>query len=132
VRACHDIPCAPRPPAGETVYTAEEAAREMGVSGKTIHEWIRAGLLRGEQLTEGAPWRIVLDEQTRRRLSGSEAPQGWVGIEEAAGRLGVSKQTVVTWVKQGKLQAMRATVGRRSGWKIQVESVDLAKQRSLF
>jgi excisionase family DNA binding protein len=132
VRACHNIPCAPRAPAGEDVYTAEEAAREMGVSGKTIHEWIRAGLLRGKQLTEGAPWRIVLDEQTRRRLNGSEAPPGWVGIEEAARRLGVSKQTVVTWVKQGKFQAMRATVGRRPGWKIQVESVDSGKQRSLF
>jgi excisionase family DNA binding protein len=68
----------------------------------------------------------------KNRLVGSEAPPDWVGIEEAARCLGVSKQTVVTWVKQVKLQAVRATVGRRTGWKIQVKSVDSAKQRSLF
>jgi excisionase family DNA binding protein len=101
------------------------------VSDKTVHAWLREGLLRGEQLMPSAPWRIVLDEDTRQRLAGADAPAGWVGIEQAARRLGVSKQTVSTWVKSGKLQALRVARGRRQGWRIRVDSTGLDKQLGL-
>jgi Recombinase/Helix-turn-helix domain/Resolvase, N terminal domain len=114
---------------GEPLYTAEEAARELDVSSQTIHHWLRSGLLRGKQAAAGAPWRIALDEETCHRLAGRDAPEGWVGLEEAARRLGVCKQSVANWVNAGKLQAVRVALGRRWGWRIRVESTGLEKQR---
>jgi len=78
----------------------------------------------------GAPWRIALDEGTRRRLAGEDAPTGWVGLAQAARRLGVSKQTISSWVKSGKLQAVRVACGRRKGWGICVKSTTSDKQLS--
>ncbi len=92
-------------------FNAEEAARELGVTMSTVHRWLRDGILAGEQLTPGAPWRIVLRDEVRERLNGGEAPQAWVGLTEAARRLGVSKSQVAYWVKSGKLAAVRVTVG---------------------
>jgi excisionase family DNA binding protein len=133
IRACYDIVCGTtRPASNEPQYTAENAARELGVSARTIHEWIRAGLLRGQQSMPGAPWRVVLDDETRRKLADKDATEGWVGLDEAARRLGVSKQTVATWVKSGKLDAVRVARGRRSGGRIRVDSTGLEKQVSLL
>lgn len=113
-------------------FNAEEAARELGVTMSTVHRWLRDGVLAGEQLTAGAPWRIVLTEAVRERLAGSEAPKGWVGLTEAARRLGVSKSQVAYWVKSGKLPAVRVTVGKRRCWRIDVDSATCAKQGGLF
>ncbi|MGH7458622.1 MAG: helix-turn-helix domain-containing protein, partial [Longimicrobiaceae bacterium] len=113
-------------------FNAEEAARELAVTMSTVHRWLRDGVLAGEQLTAGAPWRIVLTEDVRARLSGGEAPAGWVGLTEAARRLGVSKSQVAYWVKSGKLPAMRVTVGKRRCWRIDVESATYGKQDRLF
>ena len=129
VRSQYQIPRGTGHPDGPS-FTAEQVAAELGVSSRTIHAWVREGLLRGEQLMPGAPWRIVLDDDTRRRLAGEDAPSGWVGLEQAARRLGVSKQTVSNWVKSGKLQTVRVSRGRRKGWRICVDSTGLEKQLS--
>ena len=129
VRTQYQIPRGTGHPDGPS-FTAEQVAAELGVSSRTIHAWLREGLLRGEQLMPGAPWRIVLDDDTRRRLTGEDAPSGWVGLEQAARRLGVSKQTVSNWVKSGKLQTVRVSRGRRKGWRICVDSTGLEKQLS--
>jgi len=70
----------------EGPFTADEAARELGVTMSTVHRWLREGVLAGEQLTPGAPWRIVLTEEVRQRLSGGEAPAG-VGRLERGGQV---------------------------------------------
>lgn len=133
IRACYEIPNgATRSLSDEPLYTAEAASRELGVSSATIHGWLRAGLIRGKQPMPGAPWRVVLDDETRRKLGGKNAPEGWVGLDEAAQRLGISKQSVATWVKTGKLQAVRVTCGRRTAWRICVDSTGLEKQTSLL
>jgi len=135
VRRTHDIPAAPKPPARdprEGPFTADEAAAELGVNNSTIHRWLREGVLPGRQLTSGAPWRIVLTEELRQRLSGGDAPAGWVGLSEAARRLGLSKQRVAYMVKRGKLPAMRTKVGKRTVWRIDVSSTDCGKQDDLF
>jgi hypothetical protein len=134
IRVCYGIPCGgtTRSPSHEPRLTAEDAARELGVSSRTIHGWLRSGLLRGQQPMPGAPWRILLDDETRRKLAGKDAPEGWVGLDEAAQRLGVSKQSVATWVKTGKVQAVRVTCGRRTAWRICVDSTGLEKQTSLL
>jgi excisionase family DNA binding protein len=80
----------------------------------------------------GAPWRVVLDQETRRKLTAQDAPPGWVELTEAARRLGVSKQTVASWVKCGRLEAARVTRGRRPGWRIRVDSANLQRQGTLL
>lgn len=116
----------------EGPFTADEAARELGVTMSTVHRWLREGVLAGEQLTPGAPWRIILTEEVRKRLSGSDAPEGWVGLSEAAGWLGLSKSHVAYLVNTGKLNAVQATVGKRRCWRIDVDSATCAKQGRLF
>ena len=105
---------------------------ELGVHSTTVHRWVREGVLAGEQATPGAPWRIILTEEVRRRLAGGEAPPGWVGLAEAARRLGRSKGSVAHLVKTGKLPAMRTTVGTREVWRIDVSSDTYKYQMGLF
>ena len=113
-------------------FNAEQAARELGVTMSTVHRWLRDGVLAGEQLTPGAPWRILLTNEIREQLAGSGAPAGWVGVTEAARRLGGSKSLVAYWVKSGKLVAVRVTVGKRRCWKIDVESATCGQQQNIF
>ena len=98
----------------------------------TIHRWLREGILAGEQATPGAPWRIVLTDMIRQRLAGGEAPLGWVGLTEAAARLGLSKSHVAYLVKTGKLPAMHTTVRKRRCWRIDVSSATCGRQPALF
>ena len=116
----------------EGPFTADEAARELGVSMSTVHQWLRDGILAGKQISPRAPWRIVLTEDVRRRLAGGSAPDEWVGIERAAQRLGVSRGMVAYLVKNGKLKAVRVKVGGRECWRIDVSSVDCAKQTDMI
>jgi excisionase family DNA binding protein len=46
----------------EGPFTAEEAAERLGVAHTTVIQWLHDGMLAGEQLTPGAPWRIVPGE----------------------------------------------------------------------
>ena len=135
MRGRHQIPACTQKRARddrEGPFTAEEAARKLGVSMDTVHRWLRAGVLAGEQMTPGAPWRIVLSEAVRRRLSGGSAPAGWVGLVEASRRLGLSTSHVTYLVKTGKLPAVRATVGQRTCWRIDVGSATCGRQGHLF
>lgn len=116
----------------EGPFTAEEAAERLGVAHQTVLTWLRDGMLAGEQPTPGAPWRIVLSEDTRRRLAGGDAPAGWVTLTAAAQRLGMSKSHVVYLVKTGKLPAVRTKVGRRSCWKIDVSTAERGPQGDMF
>jgi excisionase family DNA binding protein len=86
----------------------------------------------GEQSVSGAPWRIVLTQEVRHRLSGGDAPAGWVGLSEAARRLGLGKSHVAYLVKQGKLNAMRTKVGSRQCWRIDVSSATYGRQADLL
>ena len=113
-------------------FNAEQAARELGVTMSTVHRWLRDGVLAGEQLTAGAPWQIVLTDEIRERLAGSQAPEDWVGVTEAARRLGVSTSLVTYWVKSGKLTAMQVTVGKRRCWKIDIKSATCSQQQDFF
>jgi excisionase family DNA binding protein len=98
VRQRAGIPTAPPPDAGRETVTVEEAAAALQVSTATIHRWLREGLIPGEQVTLGAPWRIRL----------------------TAKRLGVARQTVLHQVQRGQRLAVQVTTGRRKGLRIQV------------
>jgi excisionase family DNA binding protein len=117
---------------GVPTYTVDEAARALDVGQQTIYLWLRAGMLKGDQLTAGAPWRVYIGDDDRRRLTAADAPEGWLPLREAAPRLGVSTQTVVNWVKEGKISYVHVTKGRRRGLRIDVASATCAAQERLF
>jgi hypothetical protein len=98
----------------------------------TIHRWLRTGVLAGEQVTPGAPWRIRLSEAVRQRLCAGSAPPDWVGVSEAARRLGLSTSRVVYLVETGKLEAIYTSVRNRRCWRINVDSSRDGSQSELF
>src|SRR6516225_380640 len=54
------------PPQGE-LLTIKQTAAALGVATSTIHRWLNDGIIAGEQLTYGAPWRIRLTADLRAR-----------------------------------------------------------------
>jgi hypothetical protein len=123
------IPCfrpAENANAGEPV-TVQKAAEIFGVVPSTIHRWLVDGVIAGEQITPGAPWRIRITEELRQRFV-DETPPGYVPMQEATRLLGISRQTVLQRVKQGQLAAVHVRRGKRKGLRIRV----LEAQPALF
>jgi predicted site-specific integrase-resolvase len=121
LRRHRSIPrCQPptEPSDGELVAIAKAAAI-LGVAPSTLHRWLIAGIIVGEQLTPGAPWRIRITAELRARFV-EEAPPEHLSMLEARLRLGVSRQTVLQRVKRGELQALHVRRGRREGLRIKV------------
>jgi hypothetical protein len=85
----------------------------------TLHRWINAGFIAGEQITPGAPWQIRLTDALRRQFV-EDAPEGYVVMQKATKLLGVSRQTVLQRVKRGELEAVLVCQGRRKGLRIRV------------
>ncbi|MDP9258122.1 MAG: recombinase family protein [Actinomycetota bacterium] len=110
------------PPDGELLPVGK-AADVLGVAASTIHRWLQAGFIPGEQDTPGAPWRIRVNDQLR-ALFVESAPAGYVPIVDAMRALGVSRQTVLQRVKRGELQAIHVRNGRRKGLRIRVPAAD--------
>jgi DNA invertase Pin-like site-specific DNA recombinase len=103
---------------GESV-TVQKAAEILGVVPSTLHRWLNAGFIVGEQITPGAPWRIRMTEQLR-ALFVAQAPPDYLPMIEARRKLRVSRQTVLQRVKRGELQAVYVHRGRRKGLRIRV------------
>jgi excisionase family DNA binding protein len=123
------IPCfAPKEGAerGE-LLTIKAAAAQLGVATSTIHRLISDGIIAGEQLTPGAPWRIRLTDALKARFH-AEPGEGYLPMREAIKALGVSRQTVLQRVKRGELEAVHVTRGRQKGLRIKV----IGRQAELF
>ncbi|WP_187365607.1 helix-turn-helix domain-containing protein [Trebonia kvetii] len=123
------IPChqpGSDPQEGE-MLTVADAAAELGLAPSTLHRWLSDGFIAGEQLTPGAPWRIRMTEQLR-ALFADTAPDGWLAMLEATLAYGVSRQTIMQRVKDGKLRAVHVRTGRRKGLRIEPP----APQNGLF
>lgn len=124
-----EIPCfqpAPDPPTGEVV-TIKHAADALGIAPSTIHRLLNDGVIAGEQVTPGAPWRIRLTEDLKARFN-ADPGEGFLPMREAMRALGVSRQTVLQRVKRGDLDAVHVTRGKQKGLYIKV----LCKQADLF
>ena len=106
------------PQEGELV-TVQGAAEILGVVPSTIHRWIADGFIAGEQITPGAPWRIRMTDELRRRFA-EDAPAGYVTMKQATRKLGVSRQTVLQRVKRGELEAIHVRCGICKGLRIKV------------
>ncbi|HEU4905376.1 MAG TPA: recombinase family protein [Solirubrobacterales bacterium] len=118
------ISAAPAPDPDSDVVTIEEAANQLEVSTATIRRWLADGLLPAEQVTPGAPWRIRLTDDVRRRFV-PEVPEGFVPLAEAARQLGCARQTVLHKVQRGELKSVQVTKGRRKGLRIEVPGASL-------
>src|ERR1700676_258155 len=85
-----------------------------------IHRLLNDGIIAGEQLTPGAPWRIRLTDDLMARFNG-EAGDGFMPMREAMRALGVSRPTVLQRVKRGELEAVHVMRGKQkglaSGWR---------------
>jgi transposase len=117
----------PTEPLSGELMNIRRAARELGIAPSTIHRWLNDGFIAGEQVTPGAPWRIRVNDALRRRLV-PDAPEGYLPMQDATKRLGISRQTVLHRVKRGELDAVLVCQGRRKGLRIKV----LDDQPSLF
>ena len=117
---------------GKDVYTAQQAAERLDVDRSTVIRWVEVGLLRGSQLTDGAPWRIQVTKDDINRLKPTEVGKGWLPLKGAALALGVSQQTVLQKLNSGQLEGVRVRVGRRSGWRIRISTATYSNQLTLF
>jgi DNA invertase Pin-like site-specific DNA recombinase len=113
-------------------YTAEQAAKVLHVSVPTVHNWLNSGFIKGEQVTKGAPWEISLTDDDIKRLTAQDAPKGWLSLPHAARELGVSKQSVLNWVKSKKLEYIYVTKGKKKGLRIKIKSSSYRKQLPIF
>jgi excisionase family DNA binding protein len=121
LRKSWNIPCFERPtsqPEGE-LLNVRQIADALGVASSTIHRWLNEGIIAGEQITPGAPWRIRLTEDLRARVA-EEAPQGYLTVYQMMRLLGVSRQTIWQRVKRGEIEAVRVRSGRQKGLRLRV------------
>src|SRR5882724_5432869 len=116
-----DIPCfepMTGAPEGE-LLTIKKAAVVLKVAPSTIHRLLNDGIIAGEQLTPGAPWRIRLTKDLQDRFNG-DAGEDFLPMREAMRALGVSRQTVLQRVKRGELAAVHVMRGKQKGLRIKL------------
>jgi predicted DNA-binding transcriptional regulator AlpA len=109
------------------LLTVRKAAAVLGVAPSTIHRLLNDGIIAGEQLTPGAPWRIRLTDDIKARFS-QNTVEGFLPMREAMRALGVSRQTVLQRVKRGELEAIHVVRGKQKGLRIKV----IHRQANLF
>jgi hypothetical protein len=101
------------------LMTIKQAALALGVAPSTIHRLLNDGIIAGEQLTPGAPWRIRLTDDLTARFNGG-AGEGFMPMREAMRVLDVSRQTVLQRVKRGELEAAHTVRGKQKGLRIKM------------
>jgi predicted DNA-binding transcriptional regulator AlpA len=107
------------PPEGD-MLTIKRTAETLGVATSTIHRWLNDGIIGGEQLTPGAPWRIRLTDELRSRVA-EEAPEGYLTMYQAMRQLGISRQAVWQRVKRGEVEAIHVRRGRKKGLRLKLK-----------
>jgi hypothetical protein len=116
----------PSDPEGEPL-TIKKAAEVLAVAPSTLHRLLNSGIIPGEQLTPGAPWRIRLTKEVMARFN-TDAGEDFLPMREAMKALGVSRQAVWQRVKRGELEAVHVMRGKQKGLRIKV----IDQQSDLF
>jgi excisionase family DNA binding protein len=107
--------------------TIAAAAVALDVAPSTLHRWLNEGLIAGEQVTAGSPWRIRVTDELKARFS-ERAGEGFITMQEATRVLGVTRQTVLQRVKRGEIEAAHVTKGGKRGLRIKM----IDRQPNLF
>jgi DNA invertase Pin-like site-specific DNA recombinase len=115
------IPCFQRTPevADGEVMTIAAAAAVLNIAPSTLHRWLNDGLIAGEQVTPGAPWRIRITDELKARFT-EAAGEGFITMQEATRALGVTRQTVLQRVKRGEIEAAHVTKGGKTGLRLKL------------
>jgi predicted DNA-binding transcriptional regulator AlpA len=108
------------PPEGE-LLNIKQTAEILEVATSTIHRWLNDGIIAGEQLTPGAPWRIRITDDLRARVA-EEAPEGYLTMYQVMRQLGISRQAVWQRVKRGDIEAIHVRNGRKKGLRLKLNS----------
>jgi predicted DNA-binding transcriptional regulator AlpA len=116
--------------AGKLLNVTQTAAA-LGVPASTIHRWLNDGIIAGEQLTPGAPWRIRLTDDLRKRVA-EEAPDGYLTMYQTMRLLGVSRQTVWQRAKRGEIEAIHVKQGRKKGLRLKLLTSQPDSLRTTF
>lgn len=96
----------PDAPGADHEYTVQEAACILRIHPHVLSKKLHAGEILGAKIN--GKWRIGQAELTRlRRLRFELQPTEFVPLREAAHRLNVHYQTLLTWLAEGKLPAHR-------------------------
>src|SRR6266849_2761890 len=121
----------PDTPLDGRLLTIKQTADALGVAASTVHRWLNDGIIAGEQLTPGAPWRIRLTDDLRARVA-EAAPEGYLTMYQTMRLLGVSRQTVWQRVKRGEIDAVHVRRGRQKGLRLKLirSQPDLFNQAS--
>jgi len=107
--------CKAQPQTGNgDILTIHQAARALGVAPSTLHRHLNDGLIRGEQITPGSPWRIRLTDELKARFL-TTAGDGFEPIRDAMDTLGLSRQSLLQRVKRGELESVHVIRGQRKG-----------------
>ncbi len=77
---------------------------QKATASRATHRLLNDGIIAGEQITPGAPWRIRLTDELKPRFNAGAA-EGFLPMRAAIRALGVSRQTVLQRVKRGELEA---------------------------
>lgn len=109
------------------IVTVRQAAAALGVAPSTLHRHINDGLIQGEQITPGAPWRIRLGAELKARFLATPG-DGFEPIRDAMDTLGLSRQAVLQRVKRGELESVHLIRGQRKG--LWIKTID--QNPSLF
>ncbi len=102
------------------VATITEAGKILGIPRITLYRWLREGFITGEQVVPAAPWHIRIDQALRDKIQ-SQAPDGWLPVDQAAKALGLSRTTVFQKVRDGQLPAIHVNNGQRRSLRVQVK-----------
>ena len=122
LRRRQEIPACPRKPqvvAEDEVLSVQQAATAVGVAPTTLLRHLHDGLIEGEQVTPGAPWRVRLSAELREHFS-NEPREGYISMFAAMTKLGISRQSVLQKIKRGELEAILVTTGRKKGIRVKV------------
>jgi hypothetical protein len=111
--------CNAKPPADGDIVTVRQAAAGLGVAPSTLHRHINDGLIQGEQITPGAPWRIRLTAELKARFLATPG-DGYEPIRDAMDTLGLSRQSLLQRIKRGDLDAVHVVRGQRKGLWIKI------------
>ena len=132
LRQYHDILAyvAPNEHGDGVPLSVADAARELGVNEATLYRWVHAGLVPViNPGVDGAPLRVNMTDALRVRFR-PQPPEGFVPVQIAIQRLGVSRQTIWSRVRAGTLASCHVTHGSKRG--LYVEMADEEDTLPLF
>jgi len=95
-----------------------DAARELGLAPIHLAPLAQRRVHRRRAAHPRRPCRIRLTPEIR-ALFVDDAPDGWLAMLEATLAYGVSRQTIMHRVKDGRLRAVHVRTGRRKGLRIE-------------